>query len=238
MGSPSIEDSGYWWYRARSDLLEAALASSVGNAARLLDVGSADGPSVAWLRRQVTHVPLDLDARGLGPRGVCGSALALPFADESFDVVAAFDVIEHCDPEERAVSELVRVLRPGGRLLLAVPAYRWAWTSHDEMNGHHRRYTRERIVACLGPTGVRIDRTTHVFAGTFPFFAAERIVRRLREALRGPTAPLAAGEVPPLPPVHPAVERVLLNLSRVEARVLPSHDLPFGSSIVVAATKP
>ena len=238
VGSPSIEDSGYWWYRARAELLEAALSSHVGGATRLLDVGSADGPSVAWLRRKVTHVPFDLDPRGLEPGGVCGSALDLPFADASFDAVAAFDVIEHCAPEGQAVAELVRVLRPRGRLLVAVPAYSWAWTSHDDMNGHHRRYTRDRLLASIQAAGLRLDRATYVFAGTFPFFAAERLVRRVRERRPGQHAGLDEGKVPPLPPVHPAIERVLLGLSRVEARLLESHDLPFGSSIVAAATKP
>jgi SAM-dependent methyltransferase len=236
-GSPSIEDGGYWWYRARADLLEAALGSHVRPATRLLDVGSADGPSVAWLRRRVEHVALDLDPRGLRPGGVCGSALMLPFAASSFDAVAAFDVVEHCVPEQQALSELVRVLRPGGRLLVAVPAYTWAWTSHDDRNGHHRRYTRSRLLAAVEGAGLRVDRATYAFASTFPFFAADRLTRRVRERAHRPPS-LDGGAVPPLPAVHPAVERVLLALSRAEARVLAGRDLPFGSSVVAAATKP
>lgn len=237
VGSPSIEDSSYWWYRARADLLEVVLSRQVRPATRVLDIGSADGPSVEWLRRKVDHVPFDLDPRGLRRGGVCGSALALPFASASFDAVAAFDVIEHCAPEQQALSEIVRVLRPGGRLLVAVPAYAWAWSSHDDLNGHLRRYTRVRLRSVVEDAGLRLDRATYVFAGTFPFFAAERLVRRARERLRPPPA-LGDGEVPPLPVVHPAVERVLLGLSRAEARLLASHDLPFGSSVVAAATKP
>ena len=57
--------------------------------------------------------------------------LALPFADDSFEVVGAFDVLEHCDPEDLALAELRRVLQPGGRLLLSIPAYDWAWSDHD-----------------------------------------------------------------------------------------------------------
>jgi SAM-dependent methyltransferase len=120
-GSASIEQPDYWWYAARSSLLEAALAPYVGSATRVLDVGSADGPSVSWMRGDHHHVSVDVDPRGLRPgRGVQASALTLPFRDASFDVVAAFDVIEHCDPEAQALAELRRVLRPGGRLLLSV----------------------------------------------------------------------------------------------------------------------
>ncbi|MGH8965907.1 MAG: class I SAM-dependent methyltransferase, partial [Actinomycetes bacterium] len=143
-GSASIAQPEYWWYRARSELLRTVFEGSVGEPGRVLDVGSADGPSVEWLRSHGEQTSLDVDPRGLRAGGVCGSAMALPFRDAVFDVVAAFDVIEHCEPESRVLSELTRVLAPGGRLLISVPAYQWAWTEFDDENGHHRRYTRPR----------------------------------------------------------------------------------------------
>jgi SAM-dependent methyltransferase len=135
-GSASIGAPDYWWYRVRSDLLRVVLEPYVGQPERVLDVGSADGPSVSWLRGHGRRTALDLDPRGLGPGDVCASAMALPFRDETFDVVSAFDVVEHCEPEIEAMSELARVLRPGGRLLISVPAYQWAWSDFDEQNGH------------------------------------------------------------------------------------------------------
>ena len=99
-------------------------------------MGSADAPSVGWMRGDHPSVTLDLFPDGLVPgEGVCGSAEALPFADEAFDVVAAFDVVEHCEDDALAVSELARVLAPGGRMLLSVPAYQWAWSDHDVRAG-------------------------------------------------------------------------------------------------------
>ena len=98
-GSPSIHQPDHWWYRARSEMLRTVLEPYVGSPERLLDVGSADGPSVGWLSAGQL-VSLDLDPRGLQPpSGICGSVLALPFADASFEVVSAFDVLEHCEPE-------------------------------------------------------------------------------------------------------------------------------------------
>ena len=230
-GSSSIDQPEYWWYRARTALLHAALADHLGEPARVLDVGSADGPSVGWLSATTLHVPTDLDPRGLPPgRGVCASALALPFADASFDVVGAFDVVEHCEPEGRALAELARVLVPGGRLLLSVPAYQWAWSDHDVQAGHHRRYTRPRIVAAVERAGLDVQRATYGFAGVFPAFAAERLVRRVR---RGRPEDAAR-----LPQPSPAVDRLLTGVSRREARWLARHDLPFGSSVFVAARKP
>jgi SAM-dependent methyltransferase len=199
----------------------------------VLDVGSADGPSVSWMSGGHDRVALDVDPRGLvAGSGVCGSALALPFADRTFDVVGAFDVLEHCAPEQRAVAELFRVLEPGGRLLASVPAYTWAWTDHDVRAGHHRRYTRTRLVRALELGGFAVLRATYGFAAVFPVFAAERLARRARE--RRGTAPPLRG----LPQVSPGVDRLLTGVCRAEARVLRGRDLPVGSSVFVAARRP
>ncbi|WP_240918004.1 bifunctional 2-polyprenyl-6-hydroxyphenol methylase/3-demethylubiquinol 3-O-methyltransferase UbiG [Phycicoccus sp. HDW14] len=168
-GSPSIATPDYWWYVARADLLEAALRDLVEGSGTALDLGSADGPSAAWFRDAAARtVSLDIDPRGLGSDGVCGSALQLPFADGTFDAVAAFDVIEHCAPEAVALAEVHRVLRPGGRFLMSVPAYTWAWSDFDVANGHHRRYTRARAAAAVTAAGFRVERATYGFTTVFP----------------------------------------------------------------------
>ncbi|MGA8248971.1 MAG: class I SAM-dependent methyltransferase [Nocardioides sp.] len=236
-GSPSILQPDYWWYRARSEMLRTALEPYVGSPRRLLDVGSADGPSVGWLNAP-QKVSLDLDPRGLRPpSGICGSLLALPFADASFDVVSAFDVIEHCDPEQDALHELHRVLAPGGRLLASVPAYQWAWSDHDVANGHHRRYTRGRAVAALEASGFEVRRATYGFAGVFSMFVGERALRGVRQRLsrRRTTGP---ADVVAVPQVGRTTERVLLGLCRWDERVLAHRDLPFGSSVFLAAVRP
>ena len=235
-GSPSIHQPDYWWYRARADLLRTVLEPYVGAPQRLLDVGSADGPSVGWLTAP-QKISLDLDPRGLRPpEGVCGSVLALPFADDSFEVVGAFDVVEHCDPENVALGELRRVLRPGGRLLLSVPAYQWAWSDHDVANGHVRRYTRPRAVSAVAGAGFEVLRATYGFTAVFPAFVAERAVRTVRHR-RVPARDGEPADVVDVPPVGPHLERLLLGLCRWDRRLLARHDLPFGSSVFLAAVK-
>jgi SAM-dependent methyltransferase len=232
-GSSSLSQPDYWWYRARTELLETVLGPFLQQPRIILDVGSADGPSVGWMsggsHRRVT---LDLFPAGLTPgEGVCGSATALPFADDTFDVVAAFDVVEHCEPEQLAISELTRVLAPGGRLLLSVPAYQWAWSHHDVRAGHYRRYTRPRLVDLVQEAGLTVDRSTYAFGGVFPFFVAERLARRIGQRL---------GRKPPegLAPVSPRLDRLFMSLSDLDRRILARRDLPFGSSVFLAATKP
>jgi SAM-dependent methyltransferase len=232
-GSASIEIPDYWWYVARADLLEAALRSHVDGATLALDLGSADGPSAAWFRESARRtVSLDIDPRGLGADGVCGSALALPFDDGVFDAVAAFDVIEHCEPESTALAEVRRVLRPGGRFVMSVPAYQWAWTDFDVANGHHRRYTSGRAVAAVEAAGFTVQRATYGFATVFPMFAAERLARKLSR--RRPEGPV---DIVSLPRVPRPLNSMLLGLSRVDRAVLARRDLPFGSSVFLAATR-
>ena len=129
------------------------------------------------------------------------------------------------------------MLRPGGRLLMSVPAYEWAWTHHDVLNHHQRRYTRPRAVAAVEAAGFEVLRATYAFAGTFPFFAADRL--RDPVARAAPAAHrLEDDVVAPLPEVGGAVERVLLGGTRLDRRLLPRSDLPFGSSVLVVARKP
>jgi SAM-dependent methyltransferase len=230
-GSSSLTQPDYWWHRARADLLHVVFSPFVGTPRRTLDVGSADAPSVGWIRGSQPHVTLDLFPEGLVPgEGVCGSATALPFGDESFDVVSAFDVVEHCEDDVLAVSELARVLAPGGRMLLSVPAYQWAWSDHDIRAGHHRRYTKRRLDRVVEDAGLSVARSTYAFGAVFPLFVAERARRRFRGS--------AAQSDSRLPLVSARADRVLMGLSGLDKRLLRRTDLPFGSSVFLAAVKP
>lgn len=235
-GSPSLEAPDYWWFSVRAELLKTVFSSYVRSTDLVLDVGSADGPSAQWLRERAHCVPIDIDPRGIGPGGVVCSLASLPFADGTFDVVAAFDVIEHIEDEKQALEEILRVLKPGGLLLASVPAYEWAWTSFDAINCHYRRYTRSRLSYSLASAGLQPIRLTHGFAGVFPIFALSRLATRMRERNRAPRCP-APGVLPPLPHVSSSKARILKIMSLLDRWALDSHDLPFGSSIIAIARK-
>jgi SAM-dependent methyltransferase len=223
IGSASLDNPTYWWYVARTRLLQRVLGSYVSAGARVLDVGSADGPSVSWLGDRVA---VDIDSRGLRTGGICATVEALPFPDDRFDVVSAFDVVEHCEDEAVALTELRRVTMPGGVVLLSVPAYQWMWSGFDVRAGHHRRYTRPRLRRAASAVGLNVERATYVFASTLPFFFAARLLTKLKGG--------TGDRVQPLPSI---VERLLLAVARLDEALLRRWNLPAGSSVVLAARK-
>jgi SAM-dependent methyltransferase len=226
--SASLANPGYWWYSARAELLRTVFEPHLPTGQRMLDVGSADGPSVSWTDGIVERTPVDIDPEGLPDGGVCASIMALPFQDRAFGGISAFDVIEHVDDDGAAVRELLRVLAPGGVLLVTVPAYQWAWSPFDVEAGHFRRYTRRRIVRLLRREGVLVTRATYAFAATFPLFVLDRLSARLG---------LRKGEDPSASRLPAWAERSLLRLASLDRRVLERHELPFGSSVLVVGYK-
>lgn len=236
--SAALDDADYWWFVARNALFDEYFGDVVPQGATILDVGSSNSPSVKWLEARGSYTPMDLDARGLPPHGVVGSFLEIPFDPDHFDIVSAFDVIEHIPDPHKAMQEALRVLKPGGAFLISVPAYEWAWSANDVHNDHFRRYTRKRIVRDLEREGFDVQKSTYAFCGAFAPFALN-ILRAKWTERKKPPVPLGEGEVPEMQPVGPAVERVLHGLVKLDLQALRRGvNLPFGSSILIAARKP
>lgn len=113
---------------------------------------------------------------------VCASLTALPFADNTFSVVTALDVVEHIQEDVQAVREILRVLTPEGVGILAVPAYPWLWSEFDRKVQHVRRYTRRSFRAMLEKAGADVLYTSYLFAGLVPILI---IHRKILMPLRG-----------------------------------------------------
>jgi SAM-dependent methyltransferase len=152
-----LEDE-HWWYRERRHLLARAISGLTPG--RAIDIGAAGGGNTRVLRRHGWDaVALEYGADGAEvahERGLAtlrGDATNLPLADDSLDLVVAFDVLEHLHDDDAAVAEVRRVLRPGGTYLVAVPADPRLWSSHDVAVDHVRRYTREGLLDLLDRGG-------------------------------------------------------------------------------------
>lgn len=154
-------ENTHWWYRTRqAELLAWARQLPVG--ARVLDVGSAAGGHVMALSQEGFQVDsLEYSdwavahQRSRGIRVTQGDARAIPWDDAAFDAVICLDVLEHIDEHEQVASELRRVLKPGGRFLVAAPEDASMWSAHDEAVGHVRRYSKAGIIQLLDSAGLR-----------------------------------------------------------------------------------
>jgi SAM-dependent methyltransferase len=102
----------------------------------------------------------------------------MPFADDSFDLAVSLDVIEHLEDDLGALRELRRVVAPGGALLVTVPAYQWLWSGHDEINHHHRRYTRRSLRHAAEQAGWNQTRTTYFNSLLLPVAIVLRVLER------------------------------------------------------------
>ena len=177
----------HWWYRGRRNVLERVIGDlRLPSPARILDAGCGSGRNMVDLARHgsVTGVELsETSVRLARERDVGevveGSVLEMPFAAESFDLAASLDVLEHLDDDLAALRELRRVVSPQGALLITVPAYGWLWSGHDEINHHHRRYTRRSLERVARQAGWEQTRTTYFNSLLLPVAILLRALERL-----------------------------------------------------------
>ncbi len=165
-------------------------------------------------------------SRGVGDV-VEGSVEELPFDDDSFDFAVCLDVIEHLDNDLQTLRELRRVIRPGGRLLVTVPAYPSLWSSHDVVNHHRRRYTRASLLDVAQAGGWEATRTTHFNALLLPAAMAYRWWERLSRQPLGERS----SDLERTPPWLNRVLRVPLQAEAV--LIARGGRIPFGLSLLV-----
>ncbi len=178
-----------WWYagqrRIALGLLRKALRGEP--ARRLLDAGCGTGYNLLALAELGRPFGVDLAREAIaGCRersvvAVRGSVLRLPFADGSVDAVTSFDVLYHAwvSDDRAAVAEMARVLRPGGVVLVRVPALSLLWGAHDAEVLSRHRYTRGELVALLDSAGLRCEVASYCNALLFPLLLARRSLDRL-----------------------------------------------------------
>jgi SAM-dependent methyltransferase len=177
----------HWWYRGRRRVLERVIADlRLPARARILDAGCGSGRNMVELARHgtVTGVELSNTSVALARERAAGeviegSVLEMDFAPDSFDLAVSLDVIEHLEDDLAAMRELRRVVAPGGSLLVTVPAYQWLWSGHDEINQHHRRYTRRTLQRVAEEAGWKQARTTYFNSLLLPAAILLRVLERL-----------------------------------------------------------
>lgn len=236
-------ESDHWWYRGLRSILfrQTGLDRPARRRWRILDAGCGTGGTLEALPPQHCAAGFDYAAAAIhfcrerGLRNVAqASLLAVPFPANTFDLVISNDVLSSLGDgrDVQGLREIYRVLKPGGRLFVNLPAYRFLRSEHDVAAWVEHRYTGPELRHKLHAAGFRIRRLSHWNLILFPIVLVVRLARR-----KG--ADLAATEahsdirVPP-----PPINQTLAAIIRLESFVLRYVDLPVGSSIIALAQKP
>lgn len=228
----------YWWFVARRKLVQWILRKRYPVAVdrNILDVGCGTGMNHSMLKDFGRVYSMDAADEALSftrQRGVdllaAGNVEQLPFSENSIDLVTALDILEHTDHDLDALRELRRVIKPGGTLLVTVPAYGFLWSEHDEALHHRRRYAAMELRNKLAITGYDLENITYFI--TLLFFPI-LLLRFWNNIFRKSVSPKSGHIVFPK-----LINSTLIWLLDVERFILRWINLPFGVSIVCVATK-
>lgn len=235
-----VEDR-YWWFVSRRrlvlDLMAAGTPTTLDTVDRpvILDVGCGTGANAEAMTRLGRVIGADMSPLALARcqrrslnELVQAKAESVPLRSESVDWIVATDILEHLDDDRAALKEFQRLLRPGGRALITVPAYRSLWSEHDEALMHRRRYVKQELRAAIEDSGLDVERITYAFCLLLPL-ALTRLLKREKPRDRPPEAQMT--------PVPEFVNRMLIWVQGCEARVLRNLNLPWGLSVVGIARK-
>jgi len=232
-------EQSHWWYIGRRRIIagfvEEICRGVTDRRPRILDVGCGTGANLLLLSKYGDAEGVDVSEDALAfcrERGLnhlkLGAGEDLPYDDNTFDLVTAFDVVEHMDDDLAGLSEMYRVLRPGGHALLFVPTFMFLWGLQDEVSNHRRRYRLPELRRVLEQAGFQIERSTYA---NITFFAPIWLVRKVMRLTGIKTDTENSINVP-------ALNGIFGSLFGAESTILRYINLPFGVSGLCVAKKP
>ena len=232
----NVEDT-HWWFVGRRAILESFLRGIVeklnAQNPKILDVGCGTGANLEMLKNFGAAEGVDVSDDALefcklkGLKAHKGLAEKLPFADESFDIVTALDVVEHLDDDIAGLKEMRRVMKQDGRTLIFVPAFMWLWGVQDDISNHRIRYTKKQIVERLEKAGFEVERATYANWTFFAPILAGRVIMKITGI-----KPKSENNVN-----VSALNGVFGKIFSAERLWLKNFNFPFGVSIVIVARK-
>ena len=228
-------DERHWWYRARREVVAALIRRKVQppRNASLLEIGCGTGHNLAMLGQfgEVDALEVDDVAGGMAEKRLGRKVLSAPLPELSgvpdgrYDMVAALDVIEHIPDDRAALEGIARVLKPGGKLVMTVPAHQWMWSAHDVVNHHQRRYSKRALMQLVDASPLKLEAIGYLNSLLFPVALAERLASKL-------TGKEDANLAPPARPINYALERIFAAERALIGRV----PLPPGLSLFAIAS--
>ena len=235
----SLEDQ-HWWFKSRRDILLRLLKTANKNS-HILEVGCSGGLLLQDLKSKGFQNVYGIDvsgqtiniSRSKGLQNVLlMNAVETGFPDECFDIILASDVLEHLQHDGVALSEWNRLLKPGGLLIIFVPAFSFLWSNHDASNHHYRRYTKAELICALQRAHFQIERCSYWNFTLFFPKSLGNLFGRLISRTNDYSADRFFQHQP-----SPMVNRFLSSLIRSENMILRMFNLPIGVSVFALSTK-
>lgn len=222
----------HWWWRARERVVLDALRllAADGRPRRILDVGCGSGVFLRALSEFGDVEGVEPNAELAAAAPYSGARIHVTEFDARFeppyayDLVLMLDVLEHLPDPVAALRAARDALTPSGRLVVTVPAFRWLWTSHDDLNHHRTRYTRPELEKEARAAGLTILSVRYFFHWMVP---AKLLVRAAEWVLPATASPPTVPRAP--------INRFLYRLSRLEEGVSRHLRVPFGTSLIAVA---
>ena len=245
----TIPEDSHWWFASRTRALNTVMEPCLPKHPhfQLLDVGCGAGNMIHHLSRYGQVKGLEIDERPVKIAHERGydvqqfdATQPMPFADATFDAVTALDVIEHNEDDMAILADSFRILKPGGHIIITVPAFMWLWTHNDDLNAHVRRYTAGELREKLQETGFIVNRISYNNFFVFPLAAAVLLLRRVvgsKQELGSHHVSEEEYQVE-MEPTSPPVNAVLMAVGKIEAGLIQRLDLPVGTSLIAIAQKP
>jgi SAM-dependent methyltransferase len=233
-----IEEWNWWFIARRKTVL--SLLKGVDKKARILDIGCAGGPLLNELKNLGFENASGADfseeavakCKQRGLQAYQMDAQDLKFESNSFDVLIASDSLEHLEFDEKALKNWFSILKPGGKLMVFVPAYMFLWSEHDTVNHHFRRYTKTNLKRKMQEAGFKVERSGYWnFAMFFPT-SIFRVLQQIKNKISPSKKPKDQ-----LESFNPFINKVLISWLNVENGVFKSMPFPCGVSAFAEATK-
>ena len=227
----------YWWHLGRREILKKILRRFLERKRNnILEIGCGTGGNLKILGEFGNVSGLDNSKEALsfcGERGftnlILSKAEEINLPSESFDLVAALDVLEHIEDDEKTMREVQRLLKNGGLFLATVPAYSFLWSAHDELVHHKRRYRDSELSKKLKTAGFDVVKISHIIFFIFPAILLFRIIEKIFFPKKKKSTAYVM-----LPKF---LNQFFIYLLKLESILLRYFNLPFGTSVIVIARK-
>lgn len=228
----------YWWHIGRLKVIQTYLKIGARDKqdVSVLNVGCGTGGTVDTLERfgTVDNVDTSDDAiKFMKQHGYDRvykiKDIHLPFKDNTYDIVGAFDVLEHIDDHVGALKEWKRVLKEDGAIVITVPAYQWLWSDHDVSLHHKRRYTKKLLAAAAHQSGLSVERNSYAIVFSLPLIVTFRLINKILG--RKTDSETSYVDVPSW------VNAMFAGLLSIEGRIHRHVSFPAGTTVVAVLRK-